>query len=88
MTAHFWDKGRNIQKEIKLLKHTTNTKVLTVWGNLFIKKSEEHVMNFYVPSENRKYSERSPEVFQSETEEDGKNYFLKTFLDFIEFCRH
>ena len=41
-----------------------------------------------IPSENdlvREYCGQSPEVSQSETVENEKNGFLKTFLDFIQF---
>ena len=34
------------------LKHITKPKDLTVWEKLFIKKNEDHDMNFDIPSEN------------------------------------
>jgi hypothetical protein len=46
-------------------------------------------MNSDIPSENdliRKYCEQSPKASaQSETSEDGKNGFLKIFLNLSEF---
>ena len=56
---------------------------------MFIKKNEDLVMNFDIPSENdliRNYCGHSPEVSQSvETAEDGKNDFLKMFLNLVNF---
>ena len=49
LAAHVWDKGHNIQNEIKLLKYITNPKDLTVWRKLFIKKNEYLMMNFDIP---------------------------------------
>ena len=67
----------------------TNPKNLAVWEKLFIKKNEDLVMNFDIPSENdllRKYCGPSLEVSQSETVETGKNGFQKTFLNLSELC--
>ena len=88
MAIHVWDKGLNIQNETKLLKYITNPKDLTVWEKLFIKKSEDLVMNLNILSENylieSTVDSHKRSYDQSETAEYGKNDFLKTFLNLRE----
>ena len=71
-----WYKEYDIQNEIKILKHIINPKDLTFWGKFFIKKNEDILINFDIPSENdliRKCCGQSPRSHnQSETAQDGK----------------
>ena len=62
---------------------------LIVWGKVFIEKHEDLTMNFDIPFENdliKKYCRESPDVSQSEKADDGKNGFLKMFINFRKFC--
>ena len=76
-----WDKGQDVQKETKLLKHINNPKNLKVWEKLFTKKKEDEFWYslwewfdqvVLLHSHQKSYN-------QPETAEDGKNNFLKTF---------
>ena len=69
-----------------LLKHITNPRDLTVQEKLLIEKNEGLIMNFDIPSENDNTVDSHQRFHsQSEMAEDGKNDFLKMFLNLSEF---